>query len=70
MSRSELAAALRQMREAAGMTTDQASAALGRNRGTVEFYEAAIRLPKTSTLMKLAAIYGYKMRISFERKAS
>jgi transcriptional regulator with XRE-family HTH domain len=53
-----LAAQLRQMREAAGMTQEDVAERTGKDRSTLYRLESALQRPQRSTLIQLMDIYG------------
>jgi ribosome-binding protein aMBF1 (putative translation factor) len=63
----ELAAALIKARTEAGLTQDQLAARMGTTQSVIARMEGGKSRPSTTTLQKLAAATGTRLRVSFER---
>ena len=63
----ELAAALIKARTEAGLTQDQLAARMGTTQSAIARMEGGKSRPSTTTLQKLAAATGTRLRVSFER---
>lgn len=62
----ELAAALIKARTEAGLTQDQLAARMGTTQSVIARMEGGKSRPSTTTLQKLAAATGTRLRVSFE----
>ncbi len=63
----ELAAALIKARTEAGLTQNQLAARMGTTQSVIARMEGGKSRPSTTTLQKLAAATGTRLRVSFER---
>lgn len=69
MTLQELGARLQQARERAGLTQDEVARFLETSRGQISYYENGRREIDLTSLMKLAALYGYSLHYFLDEPA-